>query len=287
MIYKSSAWLLLILLFCSSCNEEISPIVVDDVPSDAKVISEGVASWRTYQFGFDKLIENQEQWSEEVDEMRQILNNPTIIPEAYESIDFDTYKVLILFADIRGSNDYFVSFDSIQVIGPDISVSFHHFAPLNDLRFTPVHQSYSIVLIPNRSGELKINHEMDEPHIYPNTVFKTSVDQSQNLVKEFFVIENDKDWQELIDRLGSYWESLNPQFRHAIDFDSTIIIGAIDNRSSGDRTIDVTDVIEGTDSVEVRIKRLWGTASQNVSQFMHFVQIPRIEKSIYFTVQDL
>jgi len=284
---KGSAWLLLILFFCSSCSEETSPIAVDELPTEPTEILFGTLGDNTFSIQRELILDNQAEWLEWVSFFNLRLGVENKL-EDYDTLDFSQYKVAIVFDFFKGSSDYSVRFKDVEVVPDGLQLNVLHTAPFNDLR-TELHQPFTVVLLPTES-EVFIHHQMESPNIYPETVLYGKLGNAyQPYDQYYFIVNNQTEWNEFVDRLSvneGLEKSREEEIKAMIDFTKSTVICAIDEGSFRTHSIDITDIIEVNQEIEVRVKGLLRRATTESRQAVHIVQIPKSDKLINFTFQD-
>ena len=145
-----------------------------------------------------------------------------------------------------------------------------------------------MILVPTES-DIIIHHQMDSPNLYPENILWGGLTLPPHEFDDyFFSINSAESWSELIDKLGTIenWDEIwKAELKNLIDFDKNMLICAIDDGSFDTHSIDITDIIEGDNSIEVRVKGLFRLASADAKQHLHIVRIPKTEKIIDFKMQ--
>ncbi|HEY0092517.1 MAG TPA: hypothetical protein VGB43_08535 [Flavobacterium sp.] len=106
----------------------------------------------------------------------------------------------------------------------------------------------------------------------------------ENISKQNFVIRNQSQWNGLLEKMDSVFNSSNGFTETDIDFDSFIVIAVFDEVfESGVRNIEITEITEYESNVVVKVvsTQMLGTSNQPIQPY-HIVKIPKILKDVVF-----
>lgn len=231
----------------------------------------------------DHVITSQIEWSKFIKDHNQLLKQFGGQAIEESNIDFKKFNVIVVFDALKPFGGYGLEITSILEDPIGIEISMRHIE--SQIKNSPkVTQPFYIAKILASNKPITIRHYSDLPYIYPNSLAKGSLSGNENIPKQNIVITNANDWNILLERMNSYYQSQG--FKNSfseIDFDKDMVIAVFDDvQNHCCDTIDITEIFESESNVVISVRKLWFGASSAIAQPFHIVKIAKNTKPIKF-----
>ncbi len=270
--------LILFLIGCKD-NEEILPLKPEIITSGSLV---GYAVNQE-----DRIIASQADWTKFIDDYNFFFDRFGDGEIVERNLDFSKNQILVVFDALKGTTGYSMEFDSLIHTEDNVTASFIHHNPPNDISITEsLTQSYYILKIPKFTKPLFFKHTTVSPWMYGELIFKGGLSGNENIPQQALVVSNNEDWILLLNQMNSFYQ--NPNFPNnypnaSVNFDQNLVIAVFDKVNGyccG--TIDITDILEEETTIRITVRFLLNGALAKITQPIHVVQIPHTTKVIQF-----
>ncbi|GIL23505.1 MAG: hypothetical protein BroJett042_20180 [Bacteroidota bacterium] len=262
------------------CKTADTPTIKPERITSGSLVGNGVSQQ-------DMMISSQSEWTNFLHDFNDRFQSNGNDKITQQTIDFSENQILVIFDAWKNSRDHIIIFDKLIDSNEKIVLHFNHVPPQIESGETILTQPYFILKVPRLSKPLAIEHFATPPNIFADQVLKGALNDNTLIDKENFVIDNQDEWNNLLEKMSNNSSINFLEFSTSVDFNNYLALASFDKfdcsyPSCSTITNDITVIQESEAAITITVQNLLTIATEGYPQPFHIVKIPKSEKRVEF-----